>query len=71
MDFGFELLTQSFVNVHLEKLFWRKLCTYKKFVGGNYLEVSGKIANRSQKCRYHTRNQNHVEHYLRWRCLRK
>ena len=70
MDFDFEILTESFVNVHLEKLFWQKLCTNKKFVGGNYLAISDRIASRYQRRRYQTRNQNHVEN-LRWRCLRK
>ena len=35
--------------MHLEKLFWQKLCTYKKFVGGNYLAISGRIASRYQR----------------------
>ena len=65
MDLNLELLTESFVNVHLEKPFWWKLCIYKKIVGRNYLEISGRIASRYQR-----RNQNLIEH-LRWSCLRK
>ena len=64
-DFDFELLTESFVNVHEEKLFGRSYAPAKNIVGGNYLAIPGRTASRYQR-----RKQNPVEH-LSWSCLRK